>query len=42
LFYRGQNTYDIDGETVFLEWKDVKWINAAEETISCFGAMMVK
>jgi ABC-type Mn2+/Zn2+ transport system ATPase subunit len=27
-------TYEIDDETIFIEWKDVKWINEAEETFT--------
>tara|TARA_R110002050_G_scaffold4573_2_gene22146 strand:+ start:55408 stop:57318 length:1911 start_codon:yes stop_codon:yes gene_type:complete len=27
-------TYEIDGETIYLEWKDVKWINKEDEEIT--------
>lgn len=27
-------TYEIDDETIFIEWKDVKWINEADETLT--------
>ena len=27
-------TYEIDDETIFIEWKDVKWINEAEEAFT--------